>query len=132
VADGFAALQAYIARVRSLEHFAREAAPACAEELKDELDAQIARGEDPNGAKWPLRKDTGERTLKDAAKALAVVAVGRTVFFRLRGPEARHHKGFARGGVIRRVLPVAGLPRGYALAIKRGLERRFEQTMGTR
>lgn len=130
MADGFAALQAQIERVRALEDLPRRAAPECALELKDELDGQIGRGEDPDGNKWPPRKDTGERPLQNAAKATTVAAVGTTVFCRVRGPEARHSKGRARGGVVRRILPVKGLPEHFARAIKRGLTTTFEQTMG--
>lgn len=130
MADGFAALQAQIDRVRALEGLPRAAAPECALELKDELAAQIGRGVDPYGEKWEPRKDTGDQPLQNAAKATAVVAVGTTVFCRVKGPEARHSTGTARGGTVRRILPVSGLPHRYAAAIKRGLTRKFEQTMG--
>lgn len=130
MADGFAALDAHIARVRALADLSRAAAPECALEAKDAIDAQIARGVGPDGEAWPPRKDTGERTLQNAAQAVVVVPVGNTVFFRVRGPEARHHLGHARGGVVRRILPVKGIPNHLALAIKRGLTRKFEQTMG--
>jgi hypothetical protein len=130
VADGFAALQAQIDRVRALENLPRAAAPECAYELEDELHRQIGAGVDPDGKPWERRKDTGEQPLQDAAKALGVAAVGTTVFCRVKGPEALHSKGRARGGVVRRILPVSGLPTRYAAAIKRGLTRTFEQTMG--
>lgn len=132
MANGFAALDAQIARLGELQELARAAAPACAEKLEEELHRQISAGVDPDGKPWEPRKDTGEQPLQGAAKALGVAAVGTTVFCRVRGPEARHSKGTARGGVVRRILPLSGLPARYAKAIKRGLTRQFEQTMGVR
>lgn len=128
--DPMAALDAHIARVRGLGDLAIEAAPECAVELEDALHAQIARGEDPDGEKWPPRKDTGEQPLQGAAKALAVAPIGKMVFCRLRGPEARHHLGRAKGGTVRRILPVQGLPDHLAQAVKAGLTRKFKQRMG--
>lgn len=131
MADGTAALNAHIARLRALPKLAREAAPDVAHELESELRKQIAAGEGPDGAKWEPRKDDGGKPLVGAAKALRIAAVGTTVIARLVGPEARHNSGRARGGVKRQILPSKQLPRPLVLAIKRVLTDRFRETMGT-
>ena len=131
MADGFAELDAMLARIQAVADLPRRAAPAVAEALEDELHAQIARGEGPDGEKWAPRQDGGA-PLQNAAKALAVVPIGTTVFARLKGPEARHHRGIARGAVVRRILPVRGIPNPMVRAIKAALKREFEQTTGGR
>jgi hypothetical protein len=132
VANGFAALDAQIARLQAVGDLPRRAAPAAAEAVEDELRRQIRAGVDPQGASWKPREEDGGKPLRNAAQALAVVPIGTTVLARLKGPEARHHKGTAKGGTIRRILPVSGLPLPWARAIKRALVEEFEQTMGVR
>lgn len=132
MSNGFSELDAQIERLQALEDFPRKAAPDVAEALEDELHAQIKRGEGPDGRPWEPRQEDGEKPLQNAAKALAVVPIGTTVFARLKGPEARHHKGTAKGGTIRRILPVKGIPNPMVRAIKRVLKDRFEQTMEAR
>lgn len=132
MANGFSELDAMIQRVQRIEGFVRDAAPDVAEALEDELHAQIARGEGPDGRKWAPRADDGGQPLRGAAKALAVVPVGTTIFARLKGPEARHHLGIAKGGTVRQILPVRNLPNPVVRAFKRVLRERFEQTMEVR
>lgn len=130
-ASGFAALDAHIERVERLRTLARDAAPEVARELDVELRRQITAGTDPDGKPWPARKDGG-KPLESAGKALGVGAVGTTIIFRLRGHIARHHKGLVKGGLARRILPVAKVPDAMASVIKRVLARRFREATDAR
>lgn len=132
MANGFAELDAQIARLRAMGELPRRAAPAAAEAVEDVLHRQIAAGVDPNGKAWEPRQEDGEKPLRNAAQALAVVAVGTTVFARLKGPEARHHLGTAKGGTVRRILPVRGIPAPMARVIANALAEEFRQMMGVR
>lgn len=122
MADPFAQLQSMIDRVAALgPQTVRRAAPKVARALEAELVAQIGRGEGPDGKPWPLTKD-GARALQGAAGALTVRAFGPVVVARLSGPEARHHKGAARGRIRRRrILPTSKLSPVMARVVARAL-----------
>lgn len=128
MADGFAALDAHIGRLRALPGLARRAAPAVARALQDEVQHQIAAGVGPDGKPWPKRQDGGQ-PLATAGKALAVGAVGTRIVLRLRGHIARHHRGIAKGGVQRQILPTGAIPRAYAQVIQRVLAEHFHEAM---
>lgn len=127
-AAGFAALDDMIARVRKLPELVERAAPDIAHALEQELEQQVSRGQDPEGRAWQARQDGGQ-PLRYAGKSLAVVAVGKTVYARLRGVEARHHLGRARGGIERQILPRKLTPR-IAELVRRKLEDAFRLTVG--
>lgn len=114
-------------KLKELDTFVPEAAWDCAEAWHDQLRAQISAGVDPDGKAWPLRKDTGERTLQHADDALRVAPVGTTLVARLTGPVARHHLGRARGGIPRVILPEKGLPKAAADAIVGAVVKRFNE-----
>ena len=124
--SGLDQLDAMIATIRKLPELGKQAAPDVALAVENELHRSIAAGTTPDGKAWQLTKD-GARPLKDAAKALAVVPVGTTIFVRLTGPEARHHLGRGRGGVTREVIPTKEIPARMATAIRGVLVRHFEQ-----
>lgn len=126
-ASAFAALDAHIARLRQLPHMAEDAAPEVASELREETARQIAAGLDPEGRPLQATQD-GRRPL--ATAKVMVGAVGRTIYLRLTGHLARHHLGRAKGGVVRRLIPVDRLPPKYADVIRSTLERRFGRIMG--
>lgn len=132
MADGFAELEAQIARLQRVAELPRLAAPDVAEALQEELEAQIARGQGPDGEAWAPRQEDGGQPLRGAAQALGVAAVGTTVIARLKGPEARHHLGRAKGGIVRRILPVQGIPDPMTRAIKRVVTEKFEEVMEVR
>lgn len=124
MSDDLAQLDAMIARVRKLPELAKRAAPDVAIVVESELHRTIAAGTTPYGEAWKLTQD-GSRPLTHAAQALAVVAVGSTIYVRLTGPEARHHLGRGRGGVKREVIPTRGLPPRMAAPIRAALARCF-------
>jgi hypothetical protein len=122
-------LDAHIARVRQLPGLVKTAAPEVARVVERELRAQIARAQTPDGAPWAPRQDGGQ-PLEAADKALAVVAVGKRVFARLTGHIARHHKGIARGGIVRQILPGSGkLPQKLAQAVADELAVQFKKAV---
>jgi hypothetical protein len=128
--NGLAALDAHIERLRKLPDLVRSAAPEVAEAVEAELQKSIAAGTSADGKVWTPRKDGGQ-PLKTAGKSLAVVAVGTTVFGRLRGHVARHHRGIAKGGIQRRIFPSTGkLPPAMSKAIRDVFVRRFQSEFG--
>jgi hypothetical protein len=125
---GLAALDAQIARLRGLAGFGRQAAPAVAPVVRAELERTIAAGQTAYGEPWEAKADGGA-PLAGAAAALAVVPSGSTVVIQVRGPEARHHRGWVKGGRTRAIIPTKEIPPAMAEAIKRVLVERFEQVM---
>lgn len=128
--SGFSELDAMIARLNSLSTLTTDAAPEVAHAFEQELQGQIAAATGPDGSAWAPKKDGTGRPLATAGKALAVVAIGSTVFARLTGHIARHNNGRARGGVTRQILPTKEIPAPVVRAIKRVLAENFQERMG--
>lgn len=130
--SGNATVSRWIDRLRKLpQAMTRDAAPEVARSLEAELRAQIARGEAPDGTAWKSTAD-GKRPLRGAAKALSVRASGPAIVVSLSGIDARHHRGWVRGGVARPILPSAseGMPAPFARAIDAVLAQRFRAATG--
>jgi hypothetical protein len=123
------ALDAQIRRLRSVKGLAKDAAPFVAKALKSEIDAQIARGEGPDGTPWALT-DEGRRPLQNAAKAVSVTAVGSVVVARVEGHEAFHHRGQTRGNVRRPIIPTGTLTEPFTRAIKHVVTERYAALLG--
>jgi hypothetical protein len=130
-AAAFAALDEQIRRLRAVQGLAKDAAPEVADELKKELDAQIDRGQGPDGKPW-AKRDDGRRPLRNAAGAVTVKAVGTVIVARVTGHHAYHHRGQTRGNVARPIIPTNRLTEPFTRAIKKVLDRRFAETMGAR
>ena len=120
-----AELDDMIARLRGLGATTREAVPEVADECKTVLAGNIAAQRGPDGEAWPKSKD-GAPVLVNAAKELTAQAVNGAVLITLRGPEARHHLGIAKGRVQRRILPSKGIPAPMSEAIRRVLFRKLD------
>jgi hypothetical protein len=108
MSDAKEALQAWVEKIRSLEDtsgFAEVAAPI----LQADIETSIEANRGPDGKRWELTK-AGYLPLKNAAKALTVVATANTIVATLKGPEALHHLGAARGHVKRQILPTRAIP----------------------
>ncbi len=116
-----AALDAVIARIRSVGETPKAIAPVVAAELKAIIDRNIAAGQGPDGVSWP-RKQDGGRALENAAAAVTVDAIGTRIVASVKSPEAFHHMGRTRGNVVRAILPAKRLPAPFILAIKRAVE----------
>lgn len=99
-----AALSAHIARIRTLPALAKRVLPKVAREVARETEAQIARGESPDGQPWQPTKD-GRTPLRGAARAVRVAVEGGSIVVSVEGYHALHHMGRARGGVRRQIIP---------------------------
>jgi hypothetical protein len=120
-------LQSIIERVKAIGNLAEIAAPDVARAVEIDLRLSIADGTTPYGEKWKLTQEH-QQPLQNAMKALHVAAVGGTIYVRLTGPEARHHRGAVRGGVRRQVIPSNGkIPDRMAARIRKVLEEHFEE-----
>lgn len=122
-------LEAYIAKIRHIPEVAKRAAPEVAEVVRSTILETIAAGTDPTGKPWEPRKADGGKPLANAASALKVANVGTRILARITGPEARHHSGRARGGVIRGVIPVALTPK-LTSRVREVLAKHFAEVMG--
>lgn len=129
MANDHTEINAQIARLRALSELPDRVVPKVAAAVREELEAQIGRGETPDGEPWKLTAE-GKRPLRNAAAALSVGASGRTVVARLEGHHARHDLGAVRGKVRRQILPREGIPDGIARAIDRVVTAEFARTMG--
>jgi hypothetical protein len=111
-----------IERVRSVDGLARKAAPRVARVVEAELRRTTAAHATPSGERWPLRQDGG-LPLERAMASIGVGAVGTTIYVRLTGPTARHHKGTAAGKIRRQVIPdTRVIPAPMAAEIRRVLD----------
>lgn len=119
----------WIERLRALPEMAERCAPDAAEAVHRVIDLQIKRGTDPDGVPWPPRKEDGAKALQTAGKAVTVVPVGSRIYCRVTGYIGRHNLGRAKGGTMRRILPVSGIPRAYSAAIHHVLDQYWEREM---
>jgi hypothetical protein len=122
-----AKLDAMIERVRMLpERVIAEAAQDVAALVRRELAVTIGAGQTPTGEAWAARKSDGGRPLANALEAVRVgVTDGSVVFVFLTGPEARHHRGWVRGGIERQIIPTT-LPPAWVPKIQAILAQRFQ------
>lgn len=128
--DGARQMQAMIERVRVLPDLVSDAAPDAASALRAAIVKHVDAGTAPDGTPWKPRKEDGGRPMANAAAAVRVAPTGNKLFAAVRGPEARHSRGIARGGIERPIFPSSGLPDGYARAITGVLTAHFTKRMG--
>lgn len=122
-------LDAMIARIRELPELARRAAPDVADAVKAELARTIAAGTTAEGEPWPLTK-RGERPLATAADDVRVANIGTRILARIpQGHIQRHHRGRAKGGIARRILPTGPIPPAMARVINQVVTDHFNQMM---
>jgi hypothetical protein len=126
--SGFEQIDRMVVSLKTLDKLGEKAAEDVARVVESELRRTIAAGTTPDGKPWQPT-EAGERPLRNAAGALGIAAVGSTVYVRLTGPEARHHKGRARGGIVREVIPTRGIPDAMAEHIRAVLAEHYERHM---
>lgn len=126
MSDGTAQLDAMIEALRKLPKLAAAAAPAIAREMEREVQRTIAAGTTAYGEAWQLTKKDHKVPLQHAAQRLKVAAIGTTIFMRITGAEAKHHRGLARGKVERNIVPIKVLPPRMADAIRSTLAKYFQ------
>lgn len=99
--------------------------------VQDDIGAQVARGETPDGEKWKLRIADGGRPLKNAAAAVSVTASRGVLLVSIDGHHAKHHLGAVKGKTRRRILPSSKTKDPYGDAIRGALTIRFRVIMGS-
>jgi len=106
-----------------------EAAPRVAiavrEALLKTMNAQTA----PDGERWAPRKRGTRPVLVNASDALEVGSSGSTVIIALHGIEARHHRGWVKGGTARPIIidKHTGMTAPVAAAIHAALDTAFTE-----
>lgn len=129
-ADGHAKLRAMIDRCRELpSELVKRAVPDIAHALKDDITNTASAGLTPDEEPWQEKQD-GERALVGVEQDVEVTFSGSTILATLSGKFVRHHKGTARGGIRRQVLPTRKIPDSVTRAIGTVLRRHFSAIMG--
>lgn len=130
MADGHAVMQQWIDMLRGLPAaLVQQSAPAVAQALAAEINADVAAARSPDGEAWAPKKDGG-RALQNAAQQVTVDVVGTVILAKLKGPEVRHHKGTARGGIRRQILPTRKIPDNVSRAIRSVFATNFAKLTG--
>lgn len=104
-------------------------AAAAVPEFRREIETSIAAGEGPDGTKWAPTKE-GKPALRNAAKALRVVASGSRIVASLSGPEAKHDIGAVKGGKQRKILPTGKNNGQLIRALQALADRELRRAMG--
>jgi hypothetical protein len=131
MADGHAKLDEWIKMLRELpEETARGALPEVAEALREDLEATAGAGRAPDGSPWPPKKEDGGQALVGVTEDVDVSIVGTVVLVKLSGKFVRHHRGMARGGVRRQVIPTRKVPDAVGRAINKALVKSFQRVAG--
>jgi hypothetical protein len=92
------------------------------------LESTITAHTTPDGVPWAPRKRGHKPVLNNAVDALRVATVRGTIWIRLVGPEALHHRGRAKGKVKREII-LTHITEPVALAIHRVLSAKFDAVM---
>jgi hypothetical protein len=130
VADGRAKMDAWIAALRTLPvDLVTASTPEVAKALEDDIKASANAGAAPDGSAWQ-KTESGAKALPNAADRVKVEHSGSVVLARLKGNEVRHHKGTARGGIRRQILPTRKIPDNVAVAIRRVFGKHFTRLVG--
>lgn len=98
--------------IRSLERtpgVLRETMPKLGGVVKKHLVAANAAGVSPDDVPYQ-RTAEGHVPLRGGARAIRIKTIGTRIYAQVRGVEARHSSGTARGRIERPMLPLGGIP----------------------
>lgn len=125
---GYAVFDSLIASLHKLDKaLVVEARPALAKIMREDVEASIAAQTDAYGEPWQRAQDGTQ--MFEGTQARSLVR-GSKIVLTLDGYHARHHRGYAKGGVKRAILPTQGLiPPKTVSRMKRELEKRFRTAM---
>jgi hypothetical protein len=121
------ALGAMVARLRALPNAVDAVMPELVDATREYLQDCYARGVDPADGKPWLPTQIGRKP-RLTGSSLKVAADGHTIFASLRGHDARHSLGTARGGKRRGMLPQA-MPPELAKRFKVIIERAMREAV---
>lgn len=128
-AQGLAAIDDMIRRLRGLPRAFEEAAPELASMAKRATDRAIAEGHSLDGKPW-LPTKAGNKPLANAAKAVRAYVNGSFIIIELSGYEVFHNYGTHRVPA-RPILPsVDGMPLSLGIAIRKGIVKGWTAKMG--
>lgn len=126
------ALAAMIASCRKMETLVADSMPALTQAVRAEMERTIAAGTTADGEQWQPTKQ-GLQPLRQAAKAVSVLSVNKTIFVTIVGPEARHHLGYVRGGRKRAIIPESSeIPSPMAQSLRAVLQQAFDNAVSQR
>jgi len=130
MADGFALLDAQIAKVRNLGRLAELTAKKAAPLVLEAVQKTTRAGKTPDGVPWPAKKDGGQ-ALVHAADHLSASAEGSIVILTLTGKAEVVHNSGDKRNPKRQILPDAGagLPTIIAEAVRRASAEAFAEIM---
>lgn len=130
-ASAFQVLEDKIAQFRvKLAHVADDVVDDVAKIIDEEQRRTITAKTDAYGKPWtPKKVDDGPfRFVKP--DDVVTGAIGRTIITRIRTRSVvLHHLGYARGEVVRRVIPVGKIPPKWAARIKERVLRAFREAV---
>lgn len=131
-ASAFAVLEDKIAMLRiKLPDLPEEVVEEVAKVVDSEIKRTCAAGMDPYGTPWPTKKD-GARDFKFATPDDVITgAIGTTVITRIKTRHTvLHNNGFARGDIVRRVIPQKKIPNLMAAKVNAVIEAHFKKMVG--
>lgn len=130
MADPFTILADKIAQFRVQVAGIPEAMmPELVSAIASEQGKTIGAGQDAYGVAWPANKDGSKFTFV-AVSDVVVGAVARIVFVRLKSRvPVLHHYGYAKGHVMRSVIPTKTLPKAWSNRILAIANREFEKAV---
>lgn len=128
--QGFAELDAIIARVRRLPDMIDNATQDMVQTIESEIQRTIDAGTTPYGVPWKPRDIDGGKALRNAFAAVTVKAAGGTIYIRITGIDARHNNGQVRQSVKRQVIPRKVLPDAWVKRLTEVLTKRFAESTG--
>lgn len=115
---GAAAIDEWIANIRSLPEMLNAAAPQIGQAILAEFQRTAAAGTTPEGEPWaPTKK--GGRALKNAAESMSLVVSDNVIIIKITDHHVFHQ--FGAGVVARRIIPSGGLPDRLGNAIRLGI-----------
>lgn len=127
-AAAFRALDSRIAMMKVLVDLPDECVPAVARAMEQETHRTIAAKTDPDGKPWPAKKDGGTDFSFVKASDIVVGSYGRLIITRIKTRHVvLHNNGYARGDVVRRVIPTKSIPKPMAAAMKRACVEEFRR-----
>lgn len=128
MSDGLRVLKNKIAMFRVLADVPDSAVPLVAAVIDRETKRTIAAGSDAYGNAWPAKKVGGSDFTFAKPSDLVTGSIGRTIITRIKTRHTvLHHNGYARGEVVRRVIPIDVIPPAMAREIKRAVLGEFDR-----
>lgn len=129
MSDGDVTLEQMVDSLRRTPDVLADVMPKLAAAVKRHLRAANAAGVTPEGVPYQ-RTQEGLIPLRGGQKAITVTFDSTTLIARVRGVEALHSLGEARGQIARRMLPENEAPPELLAELERIIERELTELLG--